>query len=503
MLNLAMIKIIFRTKWFEKNWHILVILLIAILGIYFRLDLFLENRSLWNDPAKLAVNLMDKSYHDLLLNSLDYKQSAPAGYLLLQKFIGSFFNYSEYSLIISSLISGILSILIVAFISLKLLPRQVSFLPVLFIAFSTSAIFYSGELKQYSFDLFFSSLIFFSFIKVIKSGWTDRSLLVFFVCGLISTWFSFPSSIILASASFSLILIQIVKKQINRRFLAMSFFIGVLFLVNFVLNYIYFVHVNNFMFKYHSHGFVPHLLPLKDFLYWHIDMLKNYLLSPSGFSIIMSGLGILFFFVGLISLWKKQRDYFIFFVAVFSFVYLASALGKYPVIAGTAEINSRFTLYLIPFTYLLIAFGLYELLFKKYKFFYVLIIFILATSFYTKAVDRKKTYHREETRSLINFAQRQNQENDKFVVYYASVPAFKYYTRNSKISYIKLRPHRKNSLEYITDLQKLDISGRTWVLFSHVYKDEKDIIIDYFTNKSTLLDYKKDINSYLYLFEVD
>ncbi|MCK4678325.1 MAG: hypothetical protein KAT48_09350 [Bacteroidales bacterium] len=498
-----MMKKNFQTKWFEKNWPLLVILLIAILGIYFRLDLFLKNRSLWWDPAMLAVNLVDKSYHDLLLNSMDYNQSAPAGYLLMQKFIGSFFNYTEYSLIISSFISGILSILLVAFISLKLLPRQVSFLPVLFIAFSTSAIFYSTELKQYSFDLFFTSLIFFSFIKVIKSGWTDRSLLVFTVFGLISTWFSFPSSIILASASFSLILIQIVKKQINRRFLAISFFIGVLFLVNFVLNYIYFVHVNNFMFKYHSHGFVPHLLPLKDFLYWHTDMLKNYLLSPSGFSIIMSGLGILFLFVGLISLWRKQRDYFIFIVSVLFFVYLASALGKYPVIAGTAEIKSRFTLYLIPFTYLLIAFGLYELLFKKYKIFYVFIIFILTTSFFTQAVDRKKTYHREETRPLINFAQRHKKENDKFIIYYASVPAFEYYTRDSKISYIKLQYHRKNSQEYITDLQKLDISGRTWILFSHVYKDEKDIIIDYVTKKSTLLDYKKDIRSYLYLFEFD
>jgi len=201
---MVMIKKYFRTGCFEKNWHLLLILLIAILGVYFRLDLFLENRSLWNDPAKLAVNLMDKSYHELLLNSLDYNQSAPAGYLWLQKFIGSFFNYTEYSLIISSFISGILSIILVVIISLKLLPRQVSFLPVLFIAFSTSAIFYSTELKQYSFDLFFSTLIFFSFIKIIKSGWTDRSLLVFTVFGLISTWFSFPSSIILASACFFL-----------------------------------------------------------------------------------------------------------------------------------------------------------------------------------------------------------------------------------------------------------------------------------------------------------
>ncbi|MCK5840244.1 MAG: hypothetical protein KAG99_10370, partial [Bacteroidales bacterium] len=411
-----------RTKWFERNWHLVVILLIAILGVFFRLDLFFENRSLWWDPAMLAVNLVEKSYHDLLFNFLDYNQSAPAGYLCLQKFIGSCFNYSEYSLIISSFISGVLSILLVAFISLKLLPKQVSFLPVLFIVFSSSAIFYSTELKQYSFDLFFSSLIFFTFIQVIRSGWTDRSLLVFAVCGLISTWFSFPSSIILASASFSLILIQIVKKQINRRFLAISFIIGVLLLANFVLNHTYFVHVDNFMFKYHSHGFVPHLLPLKEFLYWHIDMLKNYLLYPSGFTIILSGLGILFLFIGLISLWRKQRDYFIFFVAVLFFVYLASALGKYPVIAGTAEINSRFTLYLIPFTYMLIAFGLHELLFEKFKILYVLIIFFLTISFFTQAVNRKKMYHREETRPLIYFAQRQMHENDKLIIYYASVP---------------------------------------------------------------------------------
>ena len=58
--------------------------LAVVVGALLRLERYLSNRSLWLDESLLALNLREKSLHGVL-GTLDYNQSAPAGFLVIEK----------------------------------------------------------------------------------------------------------------------------------------------------------------------------------------------------------------------------------------------------------------------------------------------------------------------------------------------------------------------------------------------------------------------------------
>ena len=60
--------------------------LIILFGTLLRLTQYLSNRSLWLDEAFLALNIVNRSFLQLL-KPLDNNQGAPIGFLMLEKFL--------------------------------------------------------------------------------------------------------------------------------------------------------------------------------------------------------------------------------------------------------------------------------------------------------------------------------------------------------------------------------------------------------------------------------
>ncbi|MDE5108199.1 MAG: hypothetical protein O4808_14405, partial [Trichodesmium sp. St17_bin3_1_1] len=58
--------------------------LIIAFGVALRLIQYLSNRSLWADEAVLALNIVNRSYLELM-QPLDYDQGAPIGFLIVEK----------------------------------------------------------------------------------------------------------------------------------------------------------------------------------------------------------------------------------------------------------------------------------------------------------------------------------------------------------------------------------------------------------------------------------
>jgi hypothetical protein len=67
---------------YESTLATVVIVIAVAAGFCFRLRMLLMDRSLWLDPAMLALNVVDKSYRELL-GPLDLNQIAPFGFLLV------------------------------------------------------------------------------------------------------------------------------------------------------------------------------------------------------------------------------------------------------------------------------------------------------------------------------------------------------------------------------------------------------------------------------------
>src|SRR5947209_20397995 len=85
--------------------------LILGFGITVRCVQYLANRSLWLDESFLALNIVHRTFLQLL-QPLDYEQGAPLAFLMVERAAVQLFGNSEYALRLFPLVSGIVSLLL-------------------------------------------------------------------------------------------------------------------------------------------------------------------------------------------------------------------------------------------------------------------------------------------------------------------------------------------------------------------------------------------------------
>ena len=84
----------------------LPVLALFLIAAFLRLALWMQQRSLWIDEARLSLNVASRSYLDLL-PPLDYDQSAPLVYLWIQRSIVDLCGVNESSFRLLALAAGI------------------------------------------------------------------------------------------------------------------------------------------------------------------------------------------------------------------------------------------------------------------------------------------------------------------------------------------------------------------------------------------------------------
>ncbi|HEX3460055.1 MAG TPA: hypothetical protein VHT49_04065, partial [Acidimicrobiales bacterium] len=91
------------------------------IGVGLRIRQFAFHRSLWNDEASLAVNILARSFGGLT-RPLAVVQGAPIGFLWMEKSATEIFGTSEYALRLVPLIAGVGSLFIFRDLASKVLP---------------------------------------------------------------------------------------------------------------------------------------------------------------------------------------------------------------------------------------------------------------------------------------------------------------------------------------------------------------------------------------------
>jgi len=141
-------------------------------GIFLRVNEYLANRSLWLDEASLALNIIDKSFRQLITQPLDYNQAAPAGFLLLTKILVLLLGDSEFTFRLIPFISGIAS-LFLFYVFLKKNTSKSSMLIALgLFSFSYIMLRYATEFKPYSSDVMFALIVMIPGMSFLKDGLT-------------------------------------------------------------------------------------------------------------------------------------------------------------------------------------------------------------------------------------------------------------------------------------------------------------------------------------------
>ena len=168
--------------------------LIAI-GIGLRVVRFAVRRSLWGDEAKLALNIVNRTYPELL-QVLDYDQVAPVGFLWLEKAITQILGPTEVALRLVPLLAGIATLFLAYRLSRRVLTPLAMPIALGFVALSSRLIYYSAEVKPYAVDvaLTLAVLAYGTFPPKLTPAQALRVALL----GAIAIWFSYPAVLVLA-----------------------------------------------------------------------------------------------------------------------------------------------------------------------------------------------------------------------------------------------------------------------------------------------------------------
>ena len=472
---------------------------IMLLAVVLSLVQLLCNRSLWLDEAMLALNIINKSYAQLL-QPLDYTQVAPIAFLQIEKVFSTLIPNSEFGLRIFPLLCFWASVYLFYKITLILSRNtKITLLAVSLFCLNTSLMYYSSEVKQYMSDVFVCLLLYFMLLKEYRNNFNRFILLA--VVGAISIFLSNISAIILSTIAIYLIIEQIKEKKINYLGLTIPF---ATWATVFSFYYLRFIHNHpskDTMLAYWSNCFMPLNITgigFWDFCFYKTKMIFSTLL-PFGDVWIVA---LLLFVVGLYYLIKSKNRKVIFLLLMPLVLQLVlSAFKIYP-------FDLRLILYQTGFYIIVLSIGIIRaanLIIAKTKkqwLVWLPIIFPLIV-----CVDMLKNYPSkiEEIKESIQFITSHIKPYEKVYVYYGAIRAFDYYLQTGKVNFNKQiiygTGNRGDSKKYVEEIKNNKVS--CWILFSHIHENENSYITNSLDSLYKRTSFYKTKDSEVYLYNLD
>lgn len=486
-----------------------IALIIIGFGGFLRIHQYLYNRSLWLDEAMLAVNIVDRSFSELL-EPLAYRQNAPIGFLIIEKLSVTLFGPNELALRLPPLIFGIISLILFYEVAKLSLKPSFMLLALVIFAISNPLIYYSSEIKQYSADVVAALIIYLGIyqIKTENISWL-KSIILGILSGLI-LWFSYPSIFILATGAIYLTYFYLTQKSRYDCFKLLLIYS--IFILSFAILYYYFLNrsvgeLNN---SWDWKGFfapLPFFSPISEILRWYLKSFNNIFISPGGLT--NSGLAGMLFLTGCYALFLANKSRLFIFLLPILLTLVASSLQKYPFSTNTDFIpGGRFILFLTPILFILIAKGVEYFQKRNHKIIVAFMVIILLLSPLITTLNYiKKPRVVEEIRPIVEYVLNNYKDDDIIYLYYRSKHQFEYYQKILKTPKINsiIRGKQLKPEQYLKDIANLQGKSRVWFVFSYQsdkHKNDKNFLVNQLNLKSKKIDFLESHGSSAYLYDL-
>jgi hypothetical protein len=443
---------------FRILWHLALGLVVAA-GAYWRIGMFWWDRALWLDPAMLTLNIVERGFQSLG-EPLAWNQAAPIFFLWLTKATAAPWDYSERALCFWPLVTSLASLFLFARLSFKIGGPVVAFLATTALACSSTAIYYSAEVRPYSFDLLVA-------ILSLSLGWTcskldsPRALWSWSALGILVPFFSHGGILVFAGTAVALLIQATYLKKLR----AILPFFGATYIAQ-LAAYIFQIRPSlpPQLLELHEQnpGFPLEISSLGTWL-------SGYVEYPLGFV----GAGALPWVLAILGLCRLgwRSELFRFIALPLLVVAGACALRLFPSAVGDYEINSRFLLVTTPYALLAFAFGA-EAVCRGLRSRPAALIWIIFVLYSPVARSYQwPQFLEQDMRSLVNQLRFERVESDQIYVFSNAVPAFLFYTRGEPLPFIAGKVLRNPEAEIPQELVPLGV-GRTFVVLSHCYADE-------------------------------
>ena len=446
-------------------------------GWLLRVRQYVACRSLWYDECKLANSVISAPLYNLRTSG------TPEGFLFVTKLAVSLLGTHEWVLRLAPLLAGLLALPLVYIVAREAFGRRCARLALCLLAFSPVLIRYGDDFKQYSVDLLVALLLYWAVFFPIQR--VERISPTRFVSGCVlgglAIWFSHPSLFVLAGIGFALFGQAIARK--NARKVAQLLLIGGFWIASFTACYLISLAApaardNLVSYWAGRDAFMPLLPRSLSQLRWFGHAAAGMFAEAGGFSLGYP-VALAAFAAGAIWVYHRgKKTTLLALVGPILFALLASGLHKYP-------FKGRLLTFTVPCMALLTALGVYAICTQSRTraaraMGYLLAMCILAHPGYMCAKRFIAPRLKEEIKPVLQYVVDHYRQGDRLYVYYGAGPAVEYYWPGyfpAPGDYILGVRAREYPEEYGRDIRKLNSSGRTWIIFSHLYRNERALFL--------------------------
>lgn len=405
-----------------KYLSFLIVPIILSLGTLLRIIVYFQNRSLIMDEANLARNVVEKSGRDFF-QSLDYAQYCPPIFMLLTKLNTILFGVNEWSLKLGPLLAGILLLVFFWMLLKKMVEESVvHWYLLLVLSFSTLAIRYSTEFKQYSLDALLTLLLVYIALQFKGAKWTVKNTLIWLLLGSLMIWTSMPSIFVLAAIGFAFLY----QSWFAERKIPIGLILaGGFWLLNFGFYFwliLYQDSTSNLLQDYHQNFFFEFFPMTTTEASRSFNLLLGLMTSITDRTALGLIFCALFLAIGSYQTIKKKKFEALLLLLPILFALIASNLKLYSLIP-------RLSLFLIPLCLLLMGLGLSFAWKKMHTFLKIAMGVLMIISLVNKEgylyFGTKMEF--ENSKAVLAFLAKNRSQKDLIVVQYDAVPAFVFY----------------------------------------------------------------------------
>lgn len=482
-------------------------------GILIRLVQYLYNRSLWNDEAALALNILNRSYVNLF-KPLDYEQGAPIGFLLIVKLSIQVFGNNEYALRLVPLLAAIASLFLFYQLAKRCIQRQ-AIPTVLTLFVSLNYLFYyATELKQYSTDVAVALLCCLMGLSLNSQKLNIRQMVIFSIVGAIAVWFSHPAIFVLTGVGACCSLVCLIEKNSKKTIKLLTIYsVWILSFTGLYFSSLISLNSSQYLITSWKEkaAFPTSLFDIN----WAFTRFVKLFSNPVGFPRDLVIVPCLMFVLGCISLLLSRRKaILLFLMSPIIITFFASYLEKYP-------FRSRLVLFLAPFIILVVAEGI-EYFRRRTWFKYNFLIgnIVMGMLLILPVADASSRivnpFTKEEIKPVISYVKSHQQPEDILYIYQRTKYQFRYYAEKygyAEGNYIMgidnldeldgIGMSYREWERYKTDFNKLRGNQRVWIMISHINHapQEHKIVVSHLNSMGKLLDSFKKRGAYVYLYD--
>lgn len=193
-----------RSALAESRGATLLSLALLLVGIVLRLHLYVDRRSLWLDEIWAALNIVERSFLGLL-RPLDYAQSAPVGFLWLERLAVVTGGVNELTLRFFPLLAGCLLLVALWMLARRLLDIRYATLCLAFAALAPILIYFSNEVKPYIVDALVATVLVWLTLDVLEAPDSARAWRRLAIGGVLAILLSTPAVFGLAGVGVALV----------------------------------------------------------------------------------------------------------------------------------------------------------------------------------------------------------------------------------------------------------------------------------------------------------